>query len=266
METLYHIYAGLGGGFGGAGFSRAEWCKDEEEATQLAYEDAVSEYESYEGSNGIMDRAEIADDNGLDPEEDADEVEEIYQEEMESWLDYWAIPAIEDGELPGYMHTDESIEEFDGEYAFLSNFFETPVTICGRTWKTAEAAFQAAKTLVKSERDAIFNAPTPGKAKRLGRTCTIRPDWEDIKVHVMADIVRAKFTQNPELRQKLLDTGHTMLIEGNYWHDNFWGICGSDCIKNEPGVIHNALGVILYSIREEFRLEDAGQHPGKLID
>ena len=54
-----------------------------------------------------------------------------------------------------------------------------------------------------------------------------------------------------------------MLIEGNYWHDNFWGIC--DCGKNETGVIHNALGVILYSIREEFKRERDGMKPEKLI-
>jgi hypothetical protein len=41
-------------------------------------------------------------------------------------------------------------------------------------YPTTEHAYQAAKTLVKAERDAICNEPDPGKAKKMGRSvcCT----------------------------------------------------------------------------------------------
>ena len=37
------------------------------------------------------------------------------------------------------------IDHFDGEYAFLSNFFEAPVLYRGIRYRNTEAAFQAQK-------------------------------------------------------------------------------------------------------------------------
>ena len=42
----------------------------------------------------------------------------------------------------------------------------------------------------------------------------------------MFDIVLAKFQQNDNLRFRLLDTSDNKLIEGNTWHDTFWGVPG----------------------------------------
>lgn len=61
----------------------------------------------------------------------------------------------------------------------------------------------------------------------------------------MHDIVRAKFEQNPDLRQKLLSTGSEELIEGNTWGDTFWGVC--------KGSGQNWLGRILMFVRDEVR-------------
>ena len=38
----------------------------------------------------------------------------------------------------------------------------------------------------------------------------------------MEEIVRAKFTQNQDMKQQLLATGNLVLEEGNGWHDTFW--------------------------------------------
>ena len=40
-----------------------------------------------------------------------------------------------------------------------------------------------------------------------------RSDWFDVNVGFMEIILRAKFSQHPYLRQKLLDTGNRELIE-----------------------------------------------------
>lgn len=53
----------------------------------------------------------------------------------------------------------------------------------------------------------------------------LRNDWEDVKDSYMYKICKAKFSQNSELRHKLLKTGEKELVEGNPWHDTYWGIC-----------------------------------------
>lgn len=141
-----------------------------------------------------------------------------------------------------------AIEEFDGEYAFLSNFYHAPVHYDGIDYPTNEHFFQAMKTLDINLKKIIANAETPGKAKRLGRNVSLRPDWEEVKEHFMELGLRLKF-KNPTLRQKLLATGQKDLIEGNYWHDNEWGNCTCERCKNQKG--KNKLGVCLMKVRAE---------------
>lgn len=61
----------------------------------------------------------------------------------------------------------------------------------------------------------------------------------------MTEVVEAKFTYNPNLKQMLLDTGDAELVEGNTWNDKYWGVC--------KGVGQNKLGKILMMLREEFK-------------
>lgn len=77
------IYAGLGGGFGGANFSRF-YTGTREEAESEAWQDAVEEYEQYSGLHGLRSISDIMEEDGVD-EEDAITT---YEEERESWLDY----------------------------------------------------------------------------------------------------------------------------------------------------------------------------------
>jgi ribA/ribD-fused uncharacterized protein len=145
----------------------------------------------------------------------------------------------------------EVIGVFEGENAFLSNFFEREVEFHGLKVSTNEHGFQMMKTLNKREREDIAFAPTPGKAKRKGRKCTLRKDWEKVKKQVMLDVVRAKFEQHPDLAAKLIATGNAILIEGNTWHDNIWGNCLCPQCVDEVG--QNLLGQILMQVREELK-------------
>jgi len=136
------------------------------------------------------------------------------------------------------------IDSFRGEHKFLSNFYPAKVVYEGIEYPSSEHAFQAAKTSDPQWKVAIRDASTPSKAKRLGRNVPLRPDWEDIKLRVMKDIIRAKFTQNADLRIMLvLGTRNTELIEGNTWGDKFWGVC--------DGEGENHHGRILMEIRKE---------------
>lgn len=144
------------------------------------------------------------------------------------------------------------ITAFTGVNGFLSNFaaLEVPLTDPdGLIFITAEHAFQAAKTLIPRERALIAGATTPGRAKRLGRTITLRPDWDKERVAVMTVILAAKFAQ-PSLRAALLSTGEASLVEGNLWHDIFWGVC--NCSQH-AGSGENMLGRLLTQLRARLR-------------
>ena len=145
------------------------------------------------------------------------------------------------------------IDFFDGEYAFLSNFYNASCIFEEKLYPTVEHAFQAAKSLDHAERDWIAAAGSPGLAKRLGRRINLRPDWEKIKFDVMEECLRSKFA-DPVLKQKLLSTGDEELVEGNYWHDNTYGNCSCEKCKDIVG--RNMLGNILMKLRTEFMEEN----------
>lgn len=147
------------------------------------------------------------------------------------------------------------IDFFKDEYAFLSNFYPSPIKVeldneTSMIAPTAEHLFHFMKTPSIEEGIAILAAPTPDEAKRLGRKCLLRKDWEDIKDKAMYAILAYKFTI-PELREKLLATGDEYLEEGTYWHDNYWGNC--HCEKCVDIVGQNKLGLLLMEIREDIR-------------
>ena len=141
------------------------------------------------------------------------------------------------------------ITEFDGKYAFLSNFYHAPFTYDGIEYPTNEHFFQAMKTLNQEERKKIAAAATPGKAKRMGRQVQLREDWEEVKYTAMRVGVERKFDTHPELASKLIATGDAILIEGNSWHDNTWGSCF--CSKCAAIAGKNWLGEILMERRKE---------------
>lgn len=126
---------------------------------------------------------------------------------------------------------------FKGEFSFLSNFY--PV---GNT--SVEHLYQAEKANSPQDRSRILEASTPGEAKKLARSISLRPDWEQVKVSIMLELLRWKFRQEP-FRFRLLSTGSAYLEEGNWWKDYFWGVC--------DGIGENMLGKLLMQIREELR-------------
>lgn len=140
----------------------------------------------------------------------------------------------------------KSIDQFKGDYRFLSNFFPSSIEMYdGVRYPTSEHAFQAHKTHSMEERRHIASLDTPGKAKRAGRRVTLRDDWEVIKISIMEGVLFQKFSMHLDLRQKLIDTGDAELIEGNTWGDTFWGVC--------RGKGENHLGKLLMKIRQALK-------------
>jgi ribA/ribD-fused uncharacterized protein len=142
------------------------------------------------------------------------------------------------------------IDKFDGEYAFLSNFYHHPIVDDdGIRYATNEHYFQAQKTLDLNQRRRIAAAATPGQSKHLGRTVDLRADWENIKTDVMLEALHKKFS-DPILARMLLATGDAELVEGNYWHDNTWGSCSCERCQNRG---ENRLGKLLMQVRSELK-------------
>lgn len=136
------------------------------------------------------------------------------------------------------------IDSFKGGNFFLSNFYSAEVTYDGITYKNNEAAFQAQKCVNEIDR-LSFMKLNPSDAKKKGRNVNLRKDWEQVKIQKMYEIVLAKFTQNEDLKEKLLLTGDIYLEEGNDWGDRVWGTVN--------GIGANNLGKILMRVREELR-------------
>ena len=161
-------------------------------------------------------------------------------EKFETW---------EDVMMDGVIYVMMKIDQFDGEYAFLSNFYPCKVEYEGMVYDSSEAAFQAAK-FDKKDREQFIGLE-PGKAKKLGRKANLPENWNEIRISVMRDVLRAKFLGNRALAQKLIEmTGNSTLIEGNWWNDRFWGV------DSKTGVGENHLGKLLMELRAELKEMD----------
>lgn len=136
------------------------------------------------------------------------------------------------------------IEQFMKEYRFLSNFYPCKVNYCGNIFKSSEAAYQAQKC---PDRIDEFLDLSANQSKILGQKVSIRKDWDNVKDKIMYEIVYCKFTQNEDLKEKLLNTGDEYLQEGNDWYDVYWGVD----IHTGKGL--NMLGKILMKVRSELR-------------
>lgn len=139
------------------------------------------------------------------------------------------------------------ISEFQGEYRWLSNHVVAKVKYDGHEFPTVEHAYVYSKTLVKEEQELFLsemNELSPGQAKRLGKTLTLRPDWESVRLDIMRNLTLQKYSI-PYYRDKLLATGDVEIVEGNDWGDTFWG--------KYNGVGENNLGKIIMEVRSYLR-------------
>ncbi|MBO0822258.1 MAG: GTP cyclohydrolase II [Actinobacteria bacterium] len=137
------------------------------------------------------------------------------------------------------------IDQFTGEWSFLSNYYPVVVRFEGDLYASVEHAYQAAKTTDGQVRRDIRSTLDPDRAKELGRAHLNRPDWDAVKMPVMHELVAAKFSL-PFFKERLIATGAAQLVEVNTWGDTFWGVC--------DGVGENVMGKILMGVRDKVRL------------
>jgi ribA/ribD-fused uncharacterized protein len=132
-----------------------------------------------------------------------------------------------------------------GEHGYFSNFSRYPVKIKGKIWPTTEHYFQAMKFEGTVHEAEIRKADNPMQAAQMGRDRKrpLRTDWEIVKNNIMKEAIRAKFTQHSDLKNKLLSTNGSILVEHTV-NDKYWGDGGDGSGKN-------MLGKILMEVRDE---------------
>jgi len=144
--------------------------------------------------------------------------------------------------------TSTKIWGFRDEYDFLSHFYPSPVVAYDKLYPTVEHAYHACMVLDEEVREKIRKASTPRQAKFLSHHFPRRPDAEIVKQRIMYLLDIRKF-QDRELFEKLRATGNRRLVEGNVWHDNYWGEClCRECISTRGW---NWAGKILMKVREK---------------
>lgn len=140
--------------------------------------------------------------------------------------------------------TDKGIYGFFDDYRFLSNFHICDVYYKGFVYKSSEAAYMSCKSNDFSIKTQLASM-SPNEAKKFGQTIELIPDWEYVRVLSMTEVVFAKFNQNQDLTERLINfTRNKYLEETNDWNDLFWG-------ANSMGKGVNMLGKILMSVRDQ---------------
>lgn len=159
------------------------------------------------------------------------------------------------------LDTRGRVRFYEHDFYVLSNFSAFSLKWKGHTFPTSEHAYHwekfAARTRALGDgmyvRDEILDAPSAHEAFKIAERVKNlrRPDWDDLKVDIMRDILRAKATQHEYVRRKLLATGDRYLVEDS-WRDDFWGWG-----PNRDG--KNMLGRLWMEVRAEFRAAEPPQ-------
>lgn len=152
---------------------------------------------------------------------------------------------------------------FKGDWSFLSNFFPVKVIVDAgsfpfgsqaqyevtlEVYNSVEHAYQASKFLDPKIR-ALFRlniSPSDARAQAHKLKDKVRSDWKEVSLGIMKDLIIQKFTGSI-LRRKLLSTFQAELVEGNWWHDNWYGNCICEDCEDVRG--ENHLGKILMEVR-----------------
>lgn len=147
--------------------------------------------------------------------------------------------------------------------ACLSQWYPSEFRAEGETYRWAEQYMMAQKALLFGDQAVfrqIMEAKNPGQCKKLGRQ--ISPfqaeTWDAHKSRIVEAGNLAKFSQNPELKEFLLNTGDRILAEASPY-DRIWGIglAAQDKAAQNPLLWpgQNLLGFALMEVRDRLRRE-----------
>jgi ribA/ribD-fused uncharacterized protein len=129
------------------------------------------------------------------------------------------------------LDTDTQVFFYEQDFYVLSNFSAFAIDWQGVRFPTTEHAYHYEKFRHPRDtleligiRSRIANAMSAHSAFKIAEAekARRRPDWDDVKVGVMREILRIKADTHEYVYRKLLATGDRELIEDS-WRDDFWG-------------------------------------------
>ena len=143
----------------------------------------------------------------------------------------------------------------------FSQWYDVYFEVDGIQYHTTEQYMMASKARVFGDNDTlkeIMNATNPSEYKKLGRKVKgFEPTlWDEKKLDIVVEGNKAKFGQNPELKEYLLSTDDAILVEASPY-DTIWGIgMDRDTALNsriEDWKGENLLGCALMEVRDYLR-------------
>ena len=142
----------------------------------------------------------------------------------------------------------EFYKEF-GDLGYLANYSNHGFIKNKVFYKTVEHFYQSEKFSNKDLKSKIINCDTPKEASNIGRDRNnIRVnDFTSKKINVMREGVYLKFSQNSDIRSKLIETGNRKIKEMSL-KESYWGV---GPLKHGE----NNIGLILMSVRDQLKLE-----------
>lgn len=155
------------------------------------------------------------------------------------------------------LDTDEKVLFYEQEFYVLSNFSAFKLIWKGILFDTSEQAYHWEKFVDHpSVQEQILRTQSAHDAFKTANYLSSfkLPDWDDIKLEVMKEILQAKVAQHEYVRRKLLETGDRELVEDS-WRDDFWGV-------GPNGDGKNWLGRLWMQIRDAIKEDVAdAKHP-----
>lgn len=143
--------------------------------------------------------------------------------------------------------------------ACLSNFYPCEFEFNGKTFHFSEQCFMYQKAMLFNDfgvAEQILNETDVRTIKALGRKVKDFDNelWDKHKEDFMYNACYAKFSQNAELRDFLLGTGNSEIVEASPV-DSIWGIGFSldRAMENIDKWGQNLLGKTLMKVRAELR-------------
>jgi ribA/ribD-fused uncharacterized protein len=153
------------------------------------------------------------------------------------------------------LDTDSHVFFYEQDHYYLSNFSAFRLQWDDVRFDTSEHAYHWEKFRDDTNAPAhcskvqrmIYDANSAHEAFKIAERhkADRRADWDDVKVDIMRQILRAKVDQHEYVRRKLLATADRELIEDS-WRDDYWGWG-----PNRDG--QNMLGKLWMEIRAEIK-------------
>lgn len=173
-------------------------------------------------------------------------IQRIHESERLKYVLFWGHQPKKDGSI--------------GKTGF-SQWFESPFSLNGFSYATAEHYMMAEKARLFDDQDAlnqIIASKTPALAKKLGRGIRGFDEtrWNERRFDAVVEGNLAKFSQHASLKEFLLNTGDRILVEASPV-DGIWGV---GMAEDHPDIGNpalwqglNLLGFALMNVRQQLR-------------